>query len=258
MPIKNKEKQLKRFAKKLTDNPGNIIVLSKELNNIASFKNELYRNNANILDGRWILNYLIPEIVEYISKMQECAIEQQEISILVNDNSEVNLKNIVYLSKKVKRLNIVTNNMDKFKKIEEYLYNKLGIMITITNNKKKSLIKSNIIINIDFVEESINQYKLPIYSTIFNVNYHTKIYSKRFCGVNAHNCVISFPEKYNELLGQYNIIEEFEKNILYESMIYRKDSFENIRIEIEENNSKIEHLIGNNGKINESEYKVLH
>lgn len=204
------------------------------------------------------MNYLIPEIVEYISNMQQYILEQQEISILVNDNSEVNLKNIVYLSKKVKRLNIVTNNMDKFKKIEEYLYNKLGIMITITNNKKKSLIKSNIIINIDFVEESINQYKLPIYSTIFNVNNYAKIYSKRFGGVNAHNCVIKFPEKYNEMFKQYNIIEEFEKNILYESMIYKKDSFENIRLEIEENNSKIEHLIGNNGKINESEYKVLH
>lgn len=217
----------------------------------------MYSNDANILDGRWILNYFVPEIVEYISNMQEYILEQQEISILVNDNSEVNLKNIVYLSKKVKMLNIVTNNIDKFKKIEEYLYNKLGIMITVTNNKKKSLMKSNIIINIDFVEEGINQYKIPIYATIFNVNNYTKIYSKRFSGVNAYNCVISFPEKYTKMFGQYNIIEQFEKNILYESMIYRKDSFENIRLEIEENNSKIEYLMGNNGKIDAREYKLL-
>ncbi len=221
------------------------------------FKNELYSKNANMLDGKWLVNYLVPEIVEYISSKQECPIEQQEISILVNDNSEVNLKNIVYISKKVKRLNIVTNNIDKFKKIEEYLYNKLGIMITITNNKKKSLMKSNIIINIDFVEESINQYKIPIYSTIFNVNGFIKIYSKRFSGINTNNYSINFPEKYNEILNQYNITEQFEKNILYESMVYRKDSYENIRLEIEENNSKIEYLIGNNGKIAEQEYKVL-
>ena len=60
---------------------------------------------------------------------------------------DIDKHNIVFIAEHVKRLNIVTNNLNKFKKIEDYLYNELGITINISNNKKQSLLKSNLIFN---------------------------------------------------------------------------------------------------------------
>ena len=43
----------------------------------------------------------------------------------------------------------------KFKKLENDLYEQNGVPIIISNNKKKSLSKSELIINFDFIEEDI-------------------------------------------------------------------------------------------------------
>ena len=40
------------------------------------------------------------------------------------------------------------------------LYEKEGILIIISNNQKKSLVKSQIILNIDFNKEVLNRYKI--------------------------------------------------------------------------------------------------
>ena len=50
-----------------------------------------------------------------------------------------------------------------------------GIIITITNNKKKSLMKSQIIINVDFPKELIDRYRINEYATIINIKEKLKI-----------------------------------------------------------------------------------
>ena len=54
----------------------------------------------------------------------------------------------------------LTNHIEKFKTLERKVLEEYGIMITINNNKKKSLAKSNIILNMDFPNELINKYRL--------------------------------------------------------------------------------------------------
>ena len=73
--------------------------------------------------------------------------------------TDIEFENIKILAKKYKSINIVTNHVEKFKKLEKSLEEDEGIIISITNNKKRSLMKSGIIINIDFPNELINKYE---------------------------------------------------------------------------------------------------
>lgn len=258
LPFEKKQncKKLKKITKHLIQIPRTNVVLSKELYQIEEFKNQLYQKDTNILDGKWLWNYLLEASLNYIVNQQKVPIQEQEIAIMTNDNSETNLKNIIQLSQKVKHMNIITNHFNQFKPIEEYLYSKLGIMITITNNKKKALKKSNIIINLDFTEEEVNQYNLPYKAIILNINEEIKIYSKKFSGVNIINYKIRLPKEYIEIFEQYHMLEEFDHNILYESILYGKDNYDNILTKIKENKSQIEYFMGKNGIIQNREYKI--
>lgn len=77
--IKNKKiiKISKKINKKLYD--GNIenVVLSNILSNNILLKQKLYEQNINILNGRYLFNLLIPEVIEYILKRQKKKIENR-------------------------------------------------------------------------------------------------------------------------------------------------------------------------------------
>ena len=188
---------------------------------------------------------LIPEIVDYILKRQKKKLENGEITILINDFTENNARIITYIAQSVKRVNIVTNHSNKFKKLEEYLYNELGIILNITNNKNKSLANAGLIINIDFPEEIINKYEINSNAIIVNIFNEIKIRAKRFNGVNINYYKAYIPKKYK--------MEGFKDNLIYESSIY-KYNYENARKDIITNKIKIKKLIGINGDISENEF----
>ena len=60
-------------------------------------------------------------------------IEKVNISILINDLTEIEFENIKQIARKYKTINIVTNHIEKFKNIAKNLESE-GIIITITNN----------------------------------------------------------------------------------------------------------------------------
>lgn len=253
LPITNKTK-LNKFIiirlekalfKQLYDNYIEDIVLSEYLTKIDLLKNKLYSNDINILDGKYLFKALSYNILEYIYNKKNIKMEYGEISILVNDLNEQNTQNIMLISKNVKRLNIITNNIDKFKKLDEYLYNELGILITVSNNKQKSLANTEIIINYDFPNELINKYNINDNAIIINIPDKIKIKTKKFNGICISNFKLKLPKKYL-LIG-------FNNEVIYESTIYKK-SIKDIRKNIFSENIKIKELIGNNGKINIKEF----
>lgn len=135
------------------------VVISNELKKNAIIMDKL--QDLNILNGRWLFNYLIYDVVNYILLKINKEIENTEISILVNKTTDSNIQNILNIAQNAKILNIVTENIAVFKQIEEKLYEEQGIMIRVTNNKKRSLLKSDVIINFDFSEEELTKYYLP-------------------------------------------------------------------------------------------------
>lgn len=161
------DKPTDKDLKKIGQNLKNIIVTNEYKNIVIS--NELKKNyiimeqlqGLNILNGRWLFNYLIFDVINYILSKKNKEIEKAEISILVNKTTDNNIQNILNIAQNAKILNIVTENIAIFKQIEEKLYAEQGIMIRVTNNKKRSLLKSDIIINLDFSEEELAKYYLP-------------------------------------------------------------------------------------------------
>ena len=89
---------------------------------------------------------------------------------MIKQIDEVSTENIKLFAKEFKRVNVVTNHIEKLKKIEENIFDEFGIMITITNNKKKSLKNAKIILNRDFPEELINKFNIVIFNYIICIN----------------------------------------------------------------------------------------
>ena len=245
--ISNKKiiKIAKRINKKLYDNNIENVVLSNYLEENEILKQKLYCQNINILDGRYLFYLLIPEIIEYILKRQKVKLQNGEVTLLINDFTQNNAKIITYIAQNVKRVNIVTNHSNKFKKIEDYLYNELGVILNITNNKSKSLSNANLIINIDFPEEIINKYEINSNAIIVNIFNEIKIRAKKFNGININYYKACIPKEYQ--------IDGFQNNLVYESSIY-KYSYENARKDIIANKIRIKKLVGINGDISENEF----
>lgn len=248
LPIKSekiKEKKIKRLAKQMQKYRIKTVVLSDNLFNIETLKNELYSININILDGKYLFKLLTEEVIKYICKKTKTDIEKMEISILTNDVNNTNNVIIIGLAEKVKMLNIITNHVSEFKTMEEYLLDEKGIVIKISNNYKTALKKTNIIINIDFVEEDINKYSLPSKCVIVNLNSEIKIKTKKFNGINIIDYNIIIPPKYK--------IEGYNNKFVYESNMLEK-GYEVAKKQIQEDKIKIKNLIGKNGVINSKEF----
>ena len=70
-----------------------------------------------IQDGRWLFEILITDIIEYIINKKNLETSKLKISMLINDITDFEIENIKLLAKKYKNLNIVTNHIEKIKKI---------------------------------------------------------------------------------------------------------------------------------------------
>lgn len=169
---------------------------------------------------------------------------------MINDFNENTKQIIMYTAQAMKRVNIVTNHINKFKKLEEYLYNELGIILNISNNKSKSLLNSKFIINVDFPQELINKYEIYNKAVIINILNNVEIIAKKFNGININYYTIHIPRKYK--------INGFDNQVLYESEIF-KYNYKQARNCIIKDKVKIKKLIGINGEISEGEFfqKVL-
>ena len=222
------------------DNIKNIVIAKKDKHNIE-FINNIYSSNMNILNGRILFKHLIPEIIEYLSKILETNKEDIEVTILVNDYSQINLYYINELISNIKRINIITNNIRKFKVFADRLYEEEAITVPVMN---KSLINKKIIINIDFTEEQLKKYKINRKAILINIENDITNINKSFAGINISNYEINTK----------NTDDEFEKNEIYESYIIGKQ-IKDIRRKILDDGVKISNFIGKRGIIDINEYK---
>lgn len=221
------------------------VVLSNYLETTI-LKEELKKENIKILEGKELFHYLVLDILEYISKMKNEDLNKQEVTILVNKLDKKKEQDILKIAQNVKRLQIVTNNITSLQKIENYLKNELGIAIMISNNKRKSLAKSKIILNLDYSKEMLNKFTINRSAIVINVLEKVEILAKGFDGINILDYEILYKGyEENRLI--------FHNQSIYESKIINKKDSE-IQYLLIENHVRIVNLKGKNGIINSKEY----
>ena len=157
--------------------------------------NLLRANDIKIFDGKWLEKYLILDILEYIINKKQIIKAETEIAITANEITDLLIEMIKILSKQYKKLTIVTNHIEKLRKIEKEIKEKEGILIILSNNKNKSLLKSQIIINMDFNQELINQYRIYEEAIIINAEENIRIDAIRFNGIVINDYEIEIGKK---------------------------------------------------------------
>ena len=249
--IKNKsQKHIDKLAKKTIkiiekNSKSKKIVLSKKVQQEKIYVNYLNSYGMQVLKGNTLYKLLQVDIIEYIINEMDMNLEKIHLAILINDLAEIEYENIKKLSKKYKNINIVTNHVEKFRKMEKKLFEEYGIVITLINNKRKSLSKADIILNIDFPEEIINQYYIFERAIIISINNKVEIKKKRFNGTIINNYEIDLRDDKKNIRyfkGKYYFKD------LYEVNLYEKQKYDDLRQKIRVDKVVIKELYNNSGK----------
>lgn len=230
---KKQEKLAHKTIKLLNKSSSKKIVVSKKIGQYEKYMNILKAKYINV-EGKWLYKMLVPEIIEYILKKENLKKEETSLHILVNDATDVAVQNILEFAKEYKTITIITNHIDKFKKIEEKIFEESGINISIMNNKKKSLSRAKIIINFDFPKELINQYTINEKAIILNLPGKLKINKKRYEG----KIIQGYEIKSKEDSNYHQELDKFYPKSIYESKFYYEQPYQYIREKIK--NDKIE------------------
>lgn len=241
--IKKAERLAKRTIAILEKANNQKIVLSKKTSKQEDYVNFLNSYGAKIIEGRWLFKALTLKALDYVVEKKRLKKEEIQLSILINEIEPNMLENIKQIVKQYKRVNIVTNHFEKFKNIEQQIFEEDGIMITVTNNKKKSLAKSQIILNVDFPKELINKYKIFEEAIVINLNGNVAITSKRFNGINIVDYEIDF-----EYIDDFDYDKEnlYEKKKIYEAQSYQNRTFDYLQNKFLKDKVRIKYLQANN------------
>lgn len=252
-PIKEdiEEKQAENIAKsirkKCQKSGINRVVLSKKIQNNKIIYNKIYECAINSFNGKWLQKYMAYEILEYIIKKKNLTKENTEVTILSNYISNEAVETIKLFAKEYKTINVVTKQINEFEHLENKIYDEYGMSIIVSDNKRKSLLKAELILNFDFTEKQLDQYDIYDEAIIINLQGKAKINKKRFNGLVVNDYEI-YSTRADDYFGLDKIRNYYIKDLLEES-IYRKDSFANIRRNITYGHYKIKELYGINGKL---------
>ena len=213
-----------------------------------------YVDKKILIDEKDIIKYLILEILEYIFEIQGKKMEQEDIYFLINKDEDIYLENIKTLSEKFKATNIITEEISKFQKIVENIFEE-ETTIYLSNNKRKSLRSANYIVNFDYGIGEIEKYNINRTAILINIEQNVKIESMAFEGISINNVNIQIPDELIEHFGR--MMEKINKNILYMSLVNQKQELARIKDRIKEDNIHILNLIGDKGIISQEEFKRI-
>lgn len=230
-----------------------------EIENIV-FENNLkklsqYFNNMTILDGKYFMKNSVLKILEYIHNINVSNINLENIYVFVNEYNCNNLHIIEHLISNFKTVNIITENLKKYRRLEEGLYRK-GILITVSSNKRKSARNARYIINVDFSEESFKSYSINRNSIIINLTNQATIVEKSFNGILINNFEIDICK------DSQNFVNEFygdlsRKEYLESFLINNENDYYMCDELYKKYKCEIKALFGIRGIIQQQEFKNI-
>ena len=222
------------------------LAISNNLNKKIFDKYNIKYFNGNLAKKRLLFN-----ILEYINNLQKKKMKDRDITILINENNEKFNFLIEQIALNSKTTKIVSKNIYKFRNIEKELLNEYGVPIQFSNSYRKSLLKAEIIINLDFSQIDMNEYNINKKAIIINTENFVKIKSKLFSGIIINSFNIKLQDKIRENFNKNSVLNKFDNLILYESILdsnYLKQDNKSI---------EIINLIGTNGRINNKEFENM-
>ena len=190
-------KMVKKTKKVLDKTISKRVVISQEIQKQQKYIQLLGNYDLEIINGKWLFGMLSCQVLDYILKQKRLSKKELSISILVNNLTGNVIAIIKKIAKEFKRVNVVTNHVENLKKTQEQILNKDGIMITVGNNKKKGLAKSQVILNIDFSSKLLNQYSIYDDAIVINVGGGVVINKKRFNGITINDYDIVYKDFYD-------------------------------------------------------------
>lgn len=244
------ERMLKNLYNTLYELDINTVVCADLLLKNEEFVKKLEENNFKILKGKWIFKFLAHEILDKLVYIKNMKKSNLEVSILVNNPTELSNQNAIEFAKECKILNIITNNISSFEKIEKKLIDDYGIIVNISSNMEKSCSRSDIVFNFDFKENELKKCKMKKEAVLVQINQEKFIRNR---GITIRFVKLKYNKQYDDF---FKLHKHFDEEILYESCLYYKTSYDNIRKILKRDNIHIRYFIGNNGKIEFNEFRM--
>ena len=239
---KVQEKLAKKTIKIFENLNSKKVVISKNVKMYKTYVNLLNTGQFDVVNGKWLFSMLIPEVIKYVENKKNLKEEETSVYFLVNDFTETVIENIKAMAKGHKHVSVITKYVEKMKKIENQILQETGVVITVMNNKKKSLAKAQIVINADFTNELLNQYNICENAIIIDLTQSLRNLKKRFNGFVVNNYEIKLKNR-SEYRIDYNMFFQRE---LYESEFYKKQPYEYVRKKIIKDGVQIKKLFTKN------------
>ena len=245
----------KKLAKKILKLNIGAIVFSKELE--GDFKEEVCELlnlgdniNIQILNGKKLMEFMEFDILKYIIEKQKKKMTEQDIYIVFKKDNILNLNFLKRFIENYRMTNVVTNDIERLKNIQDNLINNDDILISVSNNKRKALKRAKYILNVNLKKEELEKYRINREAIIINIQEFIKYDNSGFDGINVNYFEINVPDELEERFEQ--IGNNFDIIKLYESILLSETTGENIESiynKISRDEVTVKSIIGNNGVI---------
>lgn len=232
------------------------LVLSEEVKKIYKFQfnNSQIERRVHILNGKGLMPYLIKEILEYILNKQNTKTQLEDLYLCMKEPQSIYLENIAYLANFFRSINIITPNINQFQKMADKIEEKHHVMITVTNNKRKSLQKAKFVINFDFNEQEIKKYTIYRRAIIISLE-SSGIYGYTgFEGIQIRKIGIDTSDEIKDYFKKYNLLSNCSLTTLYESLVNEKIGFAQVKAQMKKDEIRVVKLYGMRGEIESREY----
>ena len=202
-----------------------------------------------VINGRKVMEFLQFDIMKYILEMQNKDIRQEEVYIIFKKDNSLDLNFLKIFIENFRMTNIVTNDLERLKNVQDNLLYNDNILISVSNNKKKALKRAKYILNVNLSKEELEKYRINREAIIVNIKEDVQYDDISFAGINVRYLEIEFPDEYLErferLGTKFDNVKIYESVLLKERMDKRK--MEEVHERIKNDGVRVTALIGNNG-----------
>ena len=225
------------------------LVFSEDLKEYKEEICKMMQDYIVVINGRKVMEFLQFDIMKYILEMQNKDIRQEEVYIIFKKDNSLDLNFLKIFIENFRMTNIVTNDLERLKNVQDNLLYNDNILISVSNNKKKALKRAKYILNVNLSKEELEKYRINREDIIVNIKEDVQYDDISFAGINVRYLEIEFPDEYLERFERLGT--KFDNVKLYESVLLKermdKRKMEEVQERIKNDGVRVTALIGNNG-----------